>query len=404
MFFYRAVQFVCLCYIAITSIFCIIWAGNYPLEECIQYVLPDTNVQDFTNKLKSIANKESDVKLNRKGLTPNNLYDEFLVATICFDESDELLQMKAMEHNHEVIVRIWNARDFKHVLELQEVFERRVLKREGDYNKDWYYFYTCIIVWFYNRHFPELLSGFFLAIILFALSLKMRRERWKMASFVLLTAVPFMVLLGSLLVAYLSPIFYTNKNVYDSQSRFIFDGDSGLHPLTFLIVRDNSIADYLDEHKNIDVNTSDIVYGNSLLMFAIIHNSPTSVNELLERHADPNYISPYSGGTPLLKAMQILDGSGTPDTALLLTLLSSSADANLATFDKRHNRKRIPLLEVRSLEQAHLLVERGRAYVNDEIIHSLEQGISHYPFMNDSTQEQIIDYYKALLPNGRGIN
>ena len=54
MLLYRAVQFLCLCYIAITSIFCIIWAGNYPMEDCIQYVLSNTNIQDFTNKFTSV--------------------------------------------------------------------------------------------------------------------------------------------------------------------------------------------------------------------------------------------------------------------------------------------------------------------------------------------------------------
>ena len=227
----------------------------------------------------------------------------------------------------------------------------------------------------------------------------MMRKKWKMTSLLLLTVVPFLVLLASLLLAFAAPIFYRNKDVFDAQSRHIYGGNKNIHPLTFLIDKNNPVSDYLNEHQDIDVDYPDMVYGNSLLMFAIINDSPTSAKELLENQANPNYTSPHNGGTPLLKSLQILDSSEKPDTALLSMVLSFGADPNLFTFDKKHERKRIPLLEVRSLEQARMLVEKGDAQVSDDIIHIMELGRDIYPFMNDSVQNQIVTFYKSLLHN-----
>ncbi len=423
---YRIIQYASICYIVIFSISCIMFIGNDPMEECVQYVLPNTNVQSFANKLKNLMAENSDVQFNPTKLTPYCLYDESILSSICFNDTNEVLLIEAIEHDDDVVVRIgpiqrleengsWKknsynnvpiagfsfgkADDFKHGLQIQKAFEECVLERLGEYHKDWIYNYLSIVAYFFYYYLLELPISYLVAVLLLAFSLKMMRKKWKMTSLLLLTVVPFLVLLASLLLAFAAPIFYRNKDVFDAQSRHIYGGNKNIHPLTFLIDKNNPVSDYLNEHQDIDVDYPDMVYGNSLLMFAIINDSPTSAKELLENQANPNYTSPHNGGTPLLKSLQILDSSEKPDTALLSMVLSFGADPNLLTFDKKHERKRIPLLEVRSLEQARMLVEKGDAQVSDDIIHIMELGRDIYPFMNDSVQNQIVTFYKSLLHN-----
>jgi len=400
------------------------WASNYPMEDCVQYVLPNTDVPEFIYKLKTVIAENSDIEFNHTSTVPNYLYDELIVSTICFKGTNHALRVEAIEQHDNVVVRIgpiykldddgsWEKNDYhfgsmadsslgdiryyKHSIQIQEAFEERVLNCLGKYHKDRFLFFNSVVVNFYNQYFLILLMGYLLSVILLAWSLKMKGEKWKRTTLLLLTALPLTILLVSA-----SHIFRLRGNyVFDAQSRSIYDGDKikGIHPLTFLIVHNNSVSEYLDEHKDIDINSSDTVYGNSLLIFAILNRSYQSAGELLEHHANPNFTSPYNGGTPLLKSLQVLDYANKPDTAFLSMVLSFGGDAKQITYDKKHNRKRVPLLEARSLDQARLLVERGGATINKDIIRNMKKDKNLNPFINDSIRYQIVQYYKSLSPN-----
>lgn len=426
--FYGFVKSASIIYITISSLLCIIWVSNYPMENCIQYILPNMNIWEYSQRLNSVLTEGEGIGYAPKSderLKYCNSYsfDELMVSHILFKDANIIYRLEAIEHQKDIVLRLGSIyftnpddEDFlrtfylpigdysiKDVIglgngtRLDRAFEERLLKKMGTYHKDRLYSLCCLVVIIFNHHFLHLLLGYILSVFLFCWSFKMQNKKWKISGFLLLTVVPFIVISVSLLLSYIG--FYRGKNVFDAQNRGIYEEGTDIHPLTFLIVRNNPVSDYLDEHQDIDVDCPDAVYGNSLLMFAIIHNSKISAKELLEHQANPNYVSPYSGGTPLLKSLQVFDYYQDPDTTLLSLMLSFGADANLITYDKRHKRNRFPLLEVRSMEQARLLVEKGGAQITQDIIDNMYLIKYVYPFMNDSIHEQIIKYYKSFSQN-----
>ena len=426
-FLYWAVSFLSCFYIVIASIFCIIWASNYPMEKNVQYVFPNTDVQGFAFKLKDITAESTDVEIVSKGddflkWNQYSLYDEMLVSFIRFKGTDDILCIDALQHHNDVILRIvadWqldekdslrinkyrniplldfsfrDASCFRHSLKLQKSLEQLVLNKIGNYHKNGGYLFICVVVNFYNHHFPVLLFFYLLSVILLYWSLRKMPQRWKIISFLFLALVPFIIVF----ISAISQSSCLSKNIVSVKSRRIFEGNAKLNQLTFLIVHNNDVSSFIDENPEIDINCSDTVYGNSLLMFSIIHKSYKSAKGLLEHQANPNYTSPNNGGTPLLKSLQVFDSSGNPDTSFLSMVMSYGANANLVTYDKNNERKRVPLLEVRDLEQARMLVEKGGAQVSKEIIDILEQDQIFYPLMNDSIHNQIVTYYQSLLSN-----
>ena len=402
--FYRIIYYGSIVYISISSILCIIWAGNYPMEDCFQYVLNNTNVPVFANKLNDVMAENNNLELVPKDDDflkgyQYGIYDESMVSFIRCKDTHEIIRVEAIEHYNDIVLRTSTCSRPR--MQLHKVFETQVIERLGEYHRDWIHNYSCTVVYFYNHYFPVLLIGYLLSVILFGWSLKQMQKRWKIASLFVLVVVPFMVLLASLVLSRLrcTDISFRGKEVFNAQSRGIFEGNTDIHQLTFLIVHDNSISDYLNSHKEFDVDYKDNLYENSLLMFAIINNSYNSAKELLEHQANPNFISTYNGGTPLLKTLQNLNSTEKPDTTFLSLVLSFGADANLMTYDKKHERKRAPLMEVRSLEQAYLLVEKGGAKVNKDIICGLKQNGYIYKYLDDSVQSQIIHYYESIMPN-----
>lgn len=97
---------------------------------------------------------------------------------------------------------------------------------------------------------------------------------------------------------------------------------------------------FYSKNPMIDIDSPEPIYHKSLLMWCISNGKLNSAKNLLDNHANPNYVCRRDGKTPLILASGYRNQSFAIDDSFLLLLLNKGADANMISFDslgKPHN-------------------------------------------------------------------
>ena len=132
-------------------------------------------------------------------------------------------------------------------------------------------------------------------------------------------------------------------------------------------------------NNHIDIDTPDLKYGTSLLMWSISNGKYHSFKILLENGANPNYID-KQGSTPLYFAVTYIDSNYRTDDRYIKLLIRKGANPYLITNDSINHTKHDPIsLSPLHLDYLRVFIEEcnvdvnyerdGRSIVETAIIH-----------------------------------
>lgn len=167
-----------------------------------------------------------------------------------------------------------------------------------------------------------------------------------------------------------------DKSFYDVG---IFNG-TNVEKLSRYVESEDTVAmkEYLF-NNHIDIDTPDLKYGASLLMWSIFNGKYDSFKILLENGADPNYID-KKGNTPLFLAVTYIDSNYRTDDRYIKLLIRKGANPYLITFDSITDTKHDPIsMSPLHLDYLRVFIEEcnvdvnfesyGRSLVETAIIH-----------------------------------
>ncbi len=195
-------------------------------------------------------------------------------------------------------------------------------------------------------------------------------------------------LIGLLLLLEILPKH--NYNPEDLQKIDRHYKDSGKSFAKYIQNEDTAkMKGFIISNPDFNIDSSDDMYGFSMLMWAIQYGHRNSVNALLELGANPNFISIVNGYTPLMVACEhfnprIRNSNGRIqkqdiDITIIEKLLSYGAIANKVTLNYQTGYKQSALNKaaMRSLNCTKILIEKGGAnpYLLVDSISILETAI-----------------------------